>query len=295
MIIKFEWNIKEKPEDFIVREVAEHEINDKGDFYLYRLIKKNFNTKDISQRYNLNYAGLKDKNAITFQYVTSPKFFGEHFFKFHDKDRYFVLSFLGRKNKKIKIGQLKGNYFSINLKNQKVSVNDLMINYFDTQRLSENVIKGKAILEKVKKTGKPKKKLNWLENFYLDAYLSYLWNKSIELFIQEKSSGYYIEENGHLFFIPNKIEISNLPKFWSILGYKVKINEKEQNFYEKILKKENFSLEEIINILKILKIKGDYRKSYIRITDVHISKNYLNFYLPKGAYATMYLKHIYKK
>ncbi len=293
MTIKFDWNVKEKPEDFIVREVAEHKFNEEGNFYLYRLIKKNLNTREVCEDLNLSYAGLKDKNAITFQFITSKQDLGEHLFKQISKDKFFILSLIGKTSKKLKIGQLQGNYFSINLKSRNVSIKNSMINYFDTQRLSKNVEEGRKFFKNFKISGKTRKKLKWKINFYIDAYLSYLWNKSFEIYLKERFSGYFLEENGHNFFIPEEIKTESLPKFWTILGYKVKLEESE-NYYRTILEKEGISIEDLLEMLSVLRIKGDYRKSYINLSDVKLSGGYIHFFLPKGAYATMYLKHIFQ-
>ena len=79
--------IKEKPEDFIVRELMELELDDSGEYTYYELTKTNITQEDafktICNKLNvkrklINYAGTKDKKAITTQCISifeNPLFF----------------------------------------------------------------------------------------------------------------------------------------------------------------------------------------------------------------------------
>jgi len=284
--LQYKWKIKERPEDFIVIEKANFS-DEEGEFYLYLLIKRNLNTLDISKRLNLSYAGLKDKNALTFQYVSSLVDYGDlKIEKFNNS--FYILKKLRKIKRKIKIGQLEGNFFDIKIPSKITKFSKVFINYFDTQRVKQfNIEKGKQLLLKDKKLSKR-------ENFFVDAYLSYLWNKSFELFLRENFNGLFLEEKGEKFFIPKNIIIESIPKFWTILGYKVKL-ENTKSYYEHILRQEGFDLKEFLQILKAKKIKGDYRRTYEKATDVKIYGYRIRFFLKKGAYATMYLKHLYTK
>jgi len=292
--LKFNWNIKQRPEDFIVKEVAEFESDEKGEHYLYLLIKRNYNTKELANRFKFNYAGLKDKNALTFQYVSFEKNIG-NFIKEKQDDKLYIFQYLGTIRKKIKIGNLKGNKFSIKLPDSIFQLKNWMINYYDLQRIENNWEKGREILKELKDSQKTRKKLSWIKNFYIDAYLSYLWNKSFENYLIENFEGYFVEENEFKFFIPEtnyNYLMENTPKFWGILGYKVNL-EKEKNFYSSVLENE-FEFEELIEILKRLRIKGDYRKTFVKVENTNFNGEYLSFFLPKGSYGTMYLKHIFQ-
>ncbi|RUM44150.1 MAG: tRNA pseudouridine(13) synthase TruD, partial [Desulfurobacterium sp.] len=61
-----------------------------------------------------------------------------------------------------------------------------------------------------------------------------------------------------------------------------------------VLKEEGFELEEFLELLKKLKIKGDYRMTYVKVRNLKRIGSYLFLYLPKGSYATMFLKHLQK-
>ena len=71
--------IKVKPEDFVVEEVADISTSDTGNFCVYLLKKRGWNTvdvlKNLSKKLNLpssdfSYGGKKDKYALTLQYIT---------------------------------------------------------------------------------------------------------------------------------------------------------------------------------------------------------------------------------
>ena len=71
--------VKVKPEDFIVEEIADVPISSTGDFCVYLLKKRGWNTvdvlKNLSRKLGLpssdfSYGGKKDKYALTSQYIT---------------------------------------------------------------------------------------------------------------------------------------------------------------------------------------------------------------------------------
>ncbi|MEK7733333.1 MAG: tRNA pseudouridine(13) synthase TruD, partial [Planctomycetota bacterium] len=71
--------IKVNPEDFVVEEVAGLPMRKNGNYYVYRLTKRGWNTVDVLKRISqtfsipfsdLSYGGKKDKHAITSQYIT---------------------------------------------------------------------------------------------------------------------------------------------------------------------------------------------------------------------------------
>ena len=73
--------IKQIPEDFIVKEIADIKL-DGGSFAYFKLKKKLWNTIDavneIAKVLNVNfnklrYAGIKDRQAVTEQFVSAEK------------------------------------------------------------------------------------------------------------------------------------------------------------------------------------------------------------------------------
>jgi len=287
--VSFLWERK-RPEDFIVKEISDFEEDGKGEHYLYLLAKKNYTTKELSKAFNLSYAGMKDKFALTFQKVSSGEFLGD-FISNSAGSRWFALKFLKRIRRKVKIGQLKGNRFAVNLSGFSFKEKRLFVNYYDVQRVSGNADRGRELFKRLLE--RPKRRLKWSENFLIDAYLSHLWNKSLELYLKERFNGYFISDRGVKFFLPEGLEerAGELPKFWTILGYRKKLLDSE-SYYEEVLKKEDFTLKEVLEGLRALGIKGDYRMSYVEVKDFKVAGSYGHFFLPKGSFATMLLKHI---
>ena len=231
---------------------------------------------------------MKDKFALTFQKVSSPEFLGE-FISNSSGEKWFALKFLKPIRRKVKIGQLKGNKFAVNVSGFELKRAQAFINYYDVQRIAGNWERGREVLKELLR--EPRRKLGWSKNFLIDSYLSYLWNRSLELYVKERFPGYYVIDGQERFFIPQDLNVDELPKFWTILGYKKRLLDAEP-YYEELLKAEGFNLKEFLELLRALGIKGDYRMSYVVVRDFKPIGSYCHFFLPKGAFATMFLKHL---
>lgn len=179
--------------DFIVREVPLYEFSGSGEHLIIHLQKKSLSTNEILKIISstlgisikeIGYAGLKDKQGLTSQYISINKKYSQNLHKIEDQNIKILDTFLH--NNKIKLGHLKGNKFFIRLK--KVSKVDALkleqallniatngfLNYFGYQRFGkfgDNYIQGEQILKKEKKL-KDKK----LSNFLISAYQSKLFN-----------------------------------------------------------------------------------------------------------------------
>jgi len=154
--------LKQQPSDFIVEEIPSIEISsEKDEHAIYLLEKQGIDTFDAirslaKQRhlplFEIGYAGLKDKHAHAKQYVSLPA----HFNVQGLKNDLFSLTFVGYHRKKIKIGDLQGNRFTIMVRDLKENdLPDIMVraqtlpifgvpNYFDSQRFG-SVINGEFI------------------------------------------------------------------------------------------------------------------------------------------------------
>lgn len=179
------WQVKRKPEDFIVREVIDDRIQaswkdkirqlhgrppvKKGNDYLWFTLKKTdlpfFDTIDaIAKRLHvgtrsISYAGTKDKRAITYQTVSVPA-------SLEDGVRNLEIPGLEtadfrRMNRQVKLGEHRGNRFTITVRNvkkdEKKSMRERlgkikrsgMINFFGVQRFGSggrNHVVGKYIV-----------------------------------------------------------------------------------------------------------------------------------------------------
>jgi tRNA pseudouridine13 synthase len=156
--IQFSMKIKQLPEDFVVEELSSIGPKKKGPVSLYLLEKNNLDVlaakgeirkKVKSKQATISFAGIKDKRAITKQYLTVKGKYGD---KLNFKTKQISLTHLGFTQKPLKTGDLKGNRFTITLrdlnkdqvkqiKNNVEKIKQLgFINYFDSQRFGEALL-----------------------------------------------------------------------------------------------------------------------------------------------------------
>ncbi len=163
MILKF------KPEDFIVEEKLSFKKVDHGRYIIITVEKKGYSTEYAAsvltkyfriQRKMIGYAGMKDQQAITTQYMSIDNKYENvskekiAAFAYGRDDRYIRVIFQGYANQPISLGVLDGNYFTItardmDLEKIKIEKEIFFINYFDEQRFSKhNLDIGFALLKK---------------------------------------------------------------------------------------------------------------------------------------------------
>lgn len=181
------------PRDFVVQEIPLYPSSGEGEHLIIEVRKKSLSTPELLkilsstlciQSREIGYAGLKDKNALTTQYLTIPKS-AQNKLKYLDTQNIKILSTSLHSNK-LRIGHLKGNKFFIRLK--KVQKKDLqkisqvldnikkygIPNYFGFQRFGkfgDNYLEGKILVEKKKKIRNKK-----LALFLISSYQSHLFN-----------------------------------------------------------------------------------------------------------------------
>ncbi|MBS3168490.1 tRNA pseudouridine(13) synthase TruD [Candidatus Woesearchaeota archaeon] len=315
--------LKTLPEDFIVEEILNLNLEkERQDYSIARLTKKGWDhfklIQKISKILNLKpkfigYAGIKDKQAITTQYISFYKVSKEKINKIKIQD--FSLEFLGYSKERINLGDLKGNNFKIIVRNltKKVDIpKDIQIeNYFDDQRfgkLNNTHLIGKSIIKKdFKETCKlldldvnkdyineiqkqPKKLLK----FYISAYQSYLWNETLKSIISKKEFTKKDYSIGELYFSNIKLKNFKLPL--------VSFDTKKQRELDRILEKEKITRSDFITrqfpdlvseskerdaLVNVKEIRSKYSEE-----DINKFKLELEFYLPKGSYATILIKKL---
>ena len=176
--------LRMKPEDFIVEEIIDFNKISGKKCYLYKLTKRNIECLKafsyISKKFriplkDIGYCGLKDRHALTTQYISIPKKYG----KLHLDEPNLKLELIGE-SKFLLLGDLEGNKFTITVRGlkkddiPKIKENLKYLhygapNYFDSQRFGsvfdrkfivKEIIKGnyeeavKIILTKYKKSEK---------------------------------------------------------------------------------------------------------------------------------------------
>jgi len=168
--------LKQQPADFMVEELPGFEVStEKDEHTVFLLEKQEIDTFDairrIAQRirislFEIGYAGLKDKHALARQYISIPTRYNVQGLKMD----LLVLTLVGYSRKKIKVGDLKGNRFTIMVRDvEEKKLADIALkaetistsgvpNYFDSQRFGsviDNTFIGKdVILKKYEKAVK---------------------------------------------------------------------------------------------------------------------------------------------
>ena len=306
-------NIKRKYSDFIVKEKLSIKPEKKGKYVLALLKKQGTNTldalEDISKKLKVSIdkigrCGLKDKNAITYQYITIPKD------KYKDiKTKNYALRFIGYLNKSLSPKDLKSNYFEIIVRNlnsqekrnfeerKNIVLNFGFANYYGKQRFLAykektffipDLEKGniKKVFEKILNNRKLK-----IKKWYC---------KILEA---------YKKENLNINLIPK----SEIEMQYSIL-YALEFNKKlskliKENYLKKAylhskIGKLYFPLEEKLKIPAFLELYDNFHKKYFKRQTIvkpenfkytYLDENTLKLYfeLPKGAYATTLLSFLF--
>jgi tRNA pseudouridine13 synthase len=332
------YKIKQIPEDFIVKEIFDLKkkklslTGSKEHPYAYFLLtKRDYTTMKavsfIAHRLNMpsnkiGFAGNKDKNAVTEQYI-SIRFGGkERVENLNIKD--IDLKFIGYSAEPISLGDLSENSFEIvvrNLTKNKLPQTITKIpNYFGEQRFSDNnYIIGKCIVKKdfkkaveiliknekefgpriedfIKKD--PKNYIGVLRLFplkilkiYVHAYQSHMWNKIAEAYIKKQDKS--IDE----------IKNIKIP----IVGFQTGLGNPDiKDYVVKIMKKEELVQRDfIIRPIPELSSAGDYRSLFTTVRNLDISqpeedelnlgkyKYKLKFSLSKGSYATVVIDQMF--
>ena len=203
-------------DDFVVREIPLYEFSGDGEHLIVEISKKDMTTQEAlhvlsevtgAKMRDFGYAGLKDKQGMTTQFISMPRKFESNLANFsHEKMK--ILSLNVHKNK-LRIGHLKGNSFFIRLKkvlpsNAKkleqafVSIDKMgYANYFGYQRFGkfgDNAETGLELLKNGTINGKKSKNVK-LNDFLISAYQSDLFNRwlskrvEISRFAQDFSVG----------------------------------------------------------------------------------------------------------
>ncbi len=187
------FHFAQSPRDFVVDEIPLYEFSGEGEHLVLHIRKKNLTTWEMIdiicdragvKAKEIGTAGLKDKNALTTQYISVPARIEEAIDAL-DHPQIKILSKV-RHNNKIRTGHLKGNRFFIRIKKvlpvaaQKLDQavkhikSEGMPNYFGYQRFGndgDNYRIGQEIVE-----GKRKEKNKKKAKLFVSAYQSHLFN-----------------------------------------------------------------------------------------------------------------------
>ncbi len=299
--------IKTIPEDFVVREVATLPLgNGKYDYYL--LQKKGWTTLGAVKRLahflqiplkDIGFAGNKDKQAVTCQYLSVTGVPRKKVEQFVLPD--VTLTYQGSGDKRLNLGDLIGNAFDIivrDLPERKALSITKIKNYFDEQRFGvkqQNAPIGKALIQ-----GRFKDACDLLEISYDGK--DYL--KALRLIPKKLLRLYVASYQSHLWnIVAEKTEdVETLP----LLGFLTDLTGKTGTLYKNLLKKEGVKPEDfLLKSMPELLTEGDERPLYAAVQNFSYTyendelhpmhfKCLLHFELQKGAYATMVVKQLFR-
>ena len=333
--------IKYVPDDFKVNEIINIDLVKEGsNNHIYLMKKRNYTTeRAVSQiakslhlpRKFVGYAGTKDKQAITTQYISIAGVSKEKVERLQLKD--IEVQFVGYSKNPVTLGDLKGNSFEIVLRNLSKDFklnapNEIHIpNYFDEQRFSNaNLAIGLSMINNdFKKTAdllietdkdfgelvkqhlekKPNDFIGAIKKlpkktilFFVHSVQSYFYNEILAQEIKKTTSTFHtIKYSEGEFVFPNidsKLAIEQIP----LIGYL-------SQGYDEYLKKFNLIARNfLIRSLPDFSLEGGFRNAFFKVENFEISKLEtdeefpenkkctIKFDLESGSYATIVLKAI---
>lgn len=313
--------IKSVPEDFCVLEQLSFELTGEGE-HLFLLIEKTLlNTEEmvkiIARAFNLpfkaiSYAGLKDKFAKTTQW------FSLHLPGMSDppledlkSDNYRVIKAM-RHNKKLKIGAIKANHFTLNIKQFEGDKEALTTriehikahgvpNYFGPQRFGNqghNLHHAKSLLLDHKKI-----KNRHLRGIYYSAARSFLfnlilnhrvgdttWNQPLRgdlMMLSGSHSVFHVESpDDEIIQRTEKNDISPAAPLWG---------KGDERLTNDALIRQNMAIEPWqawCLALEQHELQRAYRAMVLLPNNLQFQDNVFTFSLPTGTYATTVLREL---
>jgi len=297
------FEFKQNKDDFIVEEIPLCKFSNKGTFLIMKIKKVNLSTWNlieiISKKLDIDeneigYAGLKDKNATTTQYISIPLNKSRDLKLLNDNNITILQTF--KHNQKLKIGDLQGNKFLITLKNIKDeelhfiyrSISHIqkhgLPNYFGYQRFGKDanfeyakkLVYGEEIISDKK-----------LKKFLTTAYQSYFFNSwlinRVEI-SKQKESKKLLPLDGDIFKDKEKNIITGLMPGRKVSKAKGEARKIESQYDDPFIYDKGMRRDALI-----------YPKD---IQNKYNSKNHtmqLSFTLPKSSYATVFIESIANK
>ncbi|MBP3195116.1 MAG: tRNA pseudouridine(13) synthase TruD [Cardiobacteriaceae bacterium] len=320
--------IKKYPSDFIVEELLDFELEEDGEHLFLYIEKNNLNTKYLCRKLadicqipvrEVAYSGLKDRFAITRQWISINKKYMENLpdiGKIVEEDGgYWQILDKKLHRKKLKIGSHKRNKFELTVRNISPEIKTvaeyklqqkIFPNFFGNQRFGYNnldEIRQLVALDKLPK----KQDRTWL----FSVLRSYLANIQIAMRIKNNILNKFISgdmaifSNSNARFTVKKEEIDSL----NIRAEKLEIKPsvcligKSEHFLEDT---EIFQLTN--QVLGKYQQEFAYLRKYAQQTDFrpanfspdNLSYEYLdaetmrlNFTLPRGSFATVLIDEIF--
>ena len=325
-------------DNFIVEEIPLYPFAHTGEWLMLKVRKKNVTTPEMIKRIashlnisknQIGYAGLKDKDGLTIQWISVPRKYRDEVNSFSDREVKILEQDLHRN--KLKIGHLKGNKFFVRLKKVNPTTAKILFsllkdvkefgipNFFGEQRFGKfgnNFEEGKKIIE-----GEKFVKNKRLNKLLISAYQSKLFNEWLKKRIQLSSlfemnkkellaAGIskevidFVKNQKHPFKLLRGDVMSHYP-----LGRLFYLeNDESERFLnkeisptgllpgKKAMRAKDMAREIEAEFDELIPANGDRRIAWIfpEIVDKNYNKDKawfeLSFILPKGSYATVLIE-----
>jgi len=217
-----DFHFKQSPRDFVVEEIPLYEFSGEGEHLILFIRKKNLSTNEMIGQFarylgiknrDIGYAGLKDKHAMTKQYISINKQYEEALENFNFEGIKIISKTYH--NNKLRIGHLKGNRFYLKLKKvnptSALKIDEAlknislagMPNFFGYQRFGndgDNHILGEKLAK-----GEARQRNPRVKKLLINAYQSHLFNLwlSRRLEINSLVSSFEAKEIETLLNMPN--------------------------------------------------------------------------------------------
>lgn len=302
--------IKHVPEDFVVNEVSTIKPTDTGKFLYFRMHKRNYDTLTALKRVgdalhlpssSLSCAGIKDKRAVTEQVCSIRGRAKQALDRLDLKD--IAVEFLGYGMEPVHVGNLEGNEFTIVVRNieQKPEPKTKFRNLFGEQRFSKtNAEVGRCIVKRdfqkaaeliAEQNDKLREKMNMNSNDWVGA-LRQVPRKLLLIFVHAYQS-----------LLWNRAALKTEKDVLPMVGFGT---EDIDDITTKILEEESITPRDfIIREFPEVSVEGTERRVWVEVKDVKISeleddehflgkkKVMLEFFLPKGCYATEFVRQLF--
>ncbi len=314
--------IRVHDEDFRVTEIPAYLPSGKGSHFYLRVRKVGHTTRDLVSALQaagvpdrrIGVAGLKDKRAVTEQWLSVPWASADAAATAFDALENVEILETSRHRNKLGVGHLHGNRFEVRIRHAgpeaaeragaivDALVRDGMPNWFGPQRFGRygrNAVDGLRILAGERVPGDRR-----LQRFFLSAVQSLVFNRLLADRIRDGSYGTVLagdwatkHDTGGVFRIDDaeaerpraaRFEISAL---LPLHGRKVRISAGEPGRREEeVLRSFGIAWTDLTGR------RGDRRATRVRVHDPQVAARadgcLLAFTLPKGAYATSLLREV---
>ena len=289
--------------DFIVEEIPLKEFKNSGNYFIMKIKKEYLSTWELIQIVEaklgitenlIGYAGLKDKNATTTQYISIPLNKSRDYEILNSK--YVQVLETYKDDEKIKIGDLKGNKFKITLKD--IDPNTLHIIYQNLSKIQKHGMPNYFGYQRFGKDGgfKKAKDITYgeevisdkkLENFLVSAYQSYFFNSWLSERVnlsKEKDLNKLEPLKGDILSLEDRKTITGLLPGRKIVRSKADAYKIEKKYDDEYIHQKGFRRDAWVYPQNI-KNRFDSEKNWLE----------LEFELPKSSYATVFIESLANK